>query len=201
MNTALQLASDFIERAGNHAFGQEINEEYVLRWERLKLSGTPIATLGIADLSREDIGVLSLDAWLWLGSTLGVDDPEYPAPFVDALFKSTDDPIQRLRVADMSLRHPALAQRYAQLGEPQSLDECPQSWVKSWLLALTRQQEPMEGGIEEMAVLLLQVGNHPALRLLRALRRTRTDMVDGVIRTMRGISEDNFADFINRLRL
>src|SRR4051812_24190091 len=106
MNSALRLASDFIERAGNPEFGLEANEEYTLKWALLRQIGNPVADLNIKELSPKDLDALSPEAWFWLGSSLIDDDPELPASLIDALFQVTFDPVYRLRVADMSLRHP-----------------------------------------------------------------------------------------------
>jgi len=76
MNSALALASEFIERAANPSFGVEVNEEYALRWALLRQTGNPITELRVGEFAPEDLDILSLDAWIWLGSTLTDGDPE-----------------------------------------------------------------------------------------------------------------------------
>jgi hypothetical protein len=73
----------------------------------------PVLDLRISELKPEDMEVLSPDVWFWLGSALTANDPELPTALIDALFQSTDDEVYRLKVADMSLRHPGLSLRYA----------------------------------------------------------------------------------------
>jgi len=168
VNTTLLLASDFIERAASAHYGGAINDEYTLRWLMLRADGDPVRALNIAELGQNDIDALSPEAWLWLGSNLGANDPELPTPLVEALFTATDDPVYRLQVADISLRHPALSERYS--GPPRPLVDAPPSWGRERLIQLTSGEGDRHGLIE-MTAILLQIGNKPALRLLNGLRR------------------------------
>src|SRR4051794_35045976 len=95
VNSSLALASDFIERAANPAFGLDVNDEYALRWAVMRQTADPIQDLRITELKPEDIEALSPDAWFWLGSSLTVNDPELPIAFVDALFQASADEIYR----------------------------------------------------------------------------------------------------------
>jgi len=139
MNSALALASEFIERAANPSFGVEVNEEYALRWALLRQTGNPITELRVGEFAPEDLDILSLDAWIWLGSTLTDGDPELPAPVLARLFEYAPDPVYRLKVADMSLRHPALAKRLGELHRP--LSKMPETWVGNRILNLLSRTE------------------------------------------------------------
>ena len=184
MRAALLLAADFIERAARSDFGDAINDEYALRWTMLRTESDPVRALDIAELNGSDVEALSPDAWLWLGAQLGPDDPELPGSLIDALFAMTDDMILRLRVVDMTLRHPALALRLARGGR--TLAELPQSWVRDRLLHLTREASVDANELAEMTLILLQVANKPALRLLGALRLAAPQIVEGRLSAMTG---------------
>lgn len=199
MNSSLVLASEFIERAANPVFGIEVNEEYALRWAVLRQSGDPVSGLRIDELTPEDIDALSLDAWFWLGSILIHGDPELPIPLIDHLFKLTADPIYRLKVADMSLRHPGLSERYTV--SPHPLHQLPPTWARNRLLDLLSGTD-LEGddGLVEMSAILLQVANKPSLRLLGALRHERRSVVDSTIELVSG-AETDVATVVQRLGL
>ncbi len=179
MNSSLALASDFIERAANPAFGLDVNEEYALRWEVLRKTADPVPDLRLNELKPEDIELLSPDGWFWFGSSLTPNDPELPTTFVEALFQSTDDEVYRLKVADMSLRHPGLSLRYADARG--TLRDMPPSWAKDRLQRLTFDSRLGPAGLREMTSILLQVANKPSLLLLGGLRRDQPRLVDGVI--------------------
>jgi hypothetical protein len=198
MNSSLTLASEFIERAANPAFGLDVNEEYALRWAVMRQTADPLPNLQINELKAEDIEVLSSDAWFWLGSSLTANDPELPADLVEALFQSTDDEVYRLKVADMSLRHPGLSTRYAI--PRRALGEMPSSWARGRLQRLFSDADFGHAGLTEMTSILLQVANKPALLLLGALRRDRQSLVDGVIERLPGVGSD-VAAVVQRLGL
>lgn len=198
MNSSLALASDFIERAANPAFGLDVNEEYALRWAVMRQTADPLPNLQINELRPEDIEVLSPDAWFWLGSSLTVNDPELPIALVDALFQATADEFYRLRVADMSLRHPSLSKRYTIA--PRALGEMPSSWARDRLRRLLLDTDFGPDGLSEMASIFLQVANKPSLWLLGALRRERLSLVDGVMGRLPGVGSDVSA-LVERLGL
>jgi hypothetical protein len=198
MNSSLALASDFIERAANPVFGLDVNEEYALRWEVMRQTADPVPNLRINELKPEDIEVLSPEGWFWLGSSLTANDPELPTALVEALFQSTADEVYRLKVADMSLRHPRLSLRYADARL--ALREMPSSWARDRLQRLLSETEVGPDGLSEMTLILLQVANKPSLLLLRGLRRNRQSLVDGVIERLPGVGSD-VAGVVQRLGL
>jgi hypothetical protein len=183
MNVTLRLATDFIERAANANYGSAVNEEYALRWLMLRSDGDVMRALNIAELGPQDIDVLSLDSWLWLGANLGGNDPELPSSLVEALFTATEDPVYRLRIADVSLRHPSLSERY--LKSAPSLLEAPPSWGRDRLIRLNG-GDGDRNGLIEMSAILLQIGNQPALRLLSGLRREAPDVVEETLTSLTG---------------
>lgn len=66
MNQMLMLASDFLERLSNPAYGLRINEEYSLRFAQL-LSSDQFPDLLLDDLqSVDDPNALSPHGWFWL---------------------------------------------------------------------------------------------------------------------------------------
>jgi hypothetical protein len=182
MKTTLLLAADFLERASDPSFGPEINEEYALRWAMMRQAGDPVRELGLAELAPDDADTLSLPAWLWIASSLGDKDPELSTKFVESLFVSSRDPVLRLSIADAVLRHPGLARRYAEVGK--SISDQPQSWARDRIALLLDQDDKEGNGLREMTMILLQVDNRPALRLLSWLRRQRPDVVDPIITSL-----------------
>jgi hypothetical protein len=198
VNSSLVLASEFIERAANPAFGLEVNEEYALRWAILRQTGDPVSDLQIGELTPHDLDALSLDAWFWLGSTLTDGDPELPAAVIDHLFQLTADPVHRLKVADMSLRHPRLSERYSV--SSRSFSELPPTWARDRLLDLLSREDAEGDGLVEMTAILLQIANKPSLRLLGTLRHTRRMVVDGTIEQL-AAPEISVAAVVRRLGL
>ena len=112
INSGLFLAADFLERASDPSLGHEINEGQALRWAALLETENPVNGLDLAELGPSDIEALSLQAWLWLASSLGDREPELPTKFAEHLFAAATDPITRLFIANSILRHPRLAGRY-----------------------------------------------------------------------------------------
>jgi hypothetical protein len=198
MNMTLLLACDFIERAASADYSGATNDEYTLRWLMLRAGGDPVRALNIVELGPNDIDALSLEAWLWLGGNLGEKDPELPAPLVEALFMATEDLVYRLRVADVSLRHPALNRRYS--GLPRPLADTPASWGRDRLIRLISGAGD-RNGLVEMAAILLQVGNKAALQLLNGLRRQARDVVDETLATVTGRQEGSLLELISQLGL
>jgi hypothetical protein len=198
VNVTLRLASDFIERAASAGYGVPINEEYTLRWLMLRADGDVMRALNVAELGPNDVDTLSPEAWVWLGASLGGNDPELPAALMEALFTATDDPIYRLRIADVALRHPSLSERYSRFFP--SLFEAPPSWPRDRLLRLG-DKEGERDGLAEMITILLQVGNKPSLRLLNGLRRRTPAVVDETLRALTGREGEALADLLRSLGL
>jgi hypothetical protein len=198
MNSALFLAADFLERASNPSYGPEINEEYALRWVTLRETGDPVKGLNLAELGRSDLDALSPQAWLWLASSLEDQDPEFPISFAESLFTTSTDPVIRLAVADSMLRHPHLARRYSEAGE--TLISQPPNWARDRLLSLL-EKDDQGNGLTEMTLILLQVGNKPALTLLRGLRRQRREAVDPIVNELAKRINENPSALLRRLGL
>lgn len=186
MTAGLVLAADFIERAADPAYGAETNELYGLRWAMLAKERHP-AFLGLAELRPEDSGLLSAGAWLWLATSLGEADPELPPEFAESLFETEEDLVFRLRLADAFLHHPALARRYE--GENWPLEAQPRGWARDRLLRLIEKSDAV-GAIEEMALILMQVANKPALALLRGLYLRRRQQVGELVQQVAQRSGD-----------
>ena len=180
MKGVLGLAADFLDQLSNPAQGVEDNESHAARFQEL-ISRDPElrATLLDAELHAGDVDLLSTPAWLWYLTWRRSQGASVPAQeFIDALFESSGDYVVRLKIVEAAATDPTLAPSGE--GERERarvpLEAAPASWLRTRLLRIVHAAggEEAESEIahvqaEEMAVLLLQVGNDTAYTYLRAL--------------------------------
>jgi hypothetical protein len=180
MKGVLGLAADFLDQLSNPAQGVEDNESHTARFHDL-ISRDPElrATLLGAELHAGDVDLLSTPAWLWYLAWRRSQGASVPAEeFIQALFDSTGDLVVRLKIVEAAATDPVLAR--SSEGERERarvpLEAAPASWLRTRLLGIVRAAGREEAGgeiayvqAEEMAVLLLQVGNDTAYTYLRAL--------------------------------
>ena len=176
MKGVLGLAADFLDQLANPAYGTEENERHAIRFNELLARDAELReTLARSDLRREDVDLLSTQAWLWYLAWRRSEGAALPDDsFVDALFDRTADPVVRLKIVEAAATDPGLS-HFRDYEKRWQLETVPASWLGRRLVVLTRrgggEQAPAEaesGEALEMAMLLLQVGNDAARAYLRA---------------------------------
>lgn len=192
MKGFLGLASDFIERMSNPAFGTQVNESYGLRLAQLLAHDKEMASAmtGMNDLQDWDVSLLTTDGWLWLLGWMKSHGTRPPDAFLHSLFDSTNYLPVRLRVVEAVTATAGLERfRDRHRESPPDIREFPESWLRTRMVRAVgpqelerrreRDGEPRFLGPEnvdlavaesvELATLLLQVGNETALLTARSL--------------------------------
>jgi hypothetical protein len=210
MKGVLGLAADFFDRLSNPMHAAEEHESYSARLHELLSRDAELGeTLMRADLGSADVDLLSTPAWLWYLSWRRSQGAPLPAEeFIDALFERTGDLVVRLEIVEAAATDPALARWLERERTTASLEDAPPSWLRTRLLALSRQESRAEAAADrvvqatEMAVLLLQVGNDMAYIFLRAWLAEPTPfqgelrrLVEEVIRSSAGGDEESVAQW------
>ncbi|MFJ3794630.1 hypothetical protein [Kitasatospora sp. NPDC090091] len=183
MKGLLGLSADFIDRMTNAAHGEGVNEAYCCRFAELLQSDESLAyQLSAGDLSESDTGLLSMQSWLWYLRWVATQEKLPSDGFLNVLYEDASDSLLRLVVLDSVMTHPVIVQRYSDIPERQTvhLEELPPSWPRDLILALISPEladslaiDARPAGqiaeIVEVSFSLLQIGNTPAMVILRGL--------------------------------
>jgi hypothetical protein len=205
VNGLLAIAETFLDRMTNLQYGNEINDQYSLRFNQLLLEDREFAdSFANLALGPEDISSLPICAWPWY-LQWRTERAMPPSPeFLDALFDSTEDPAVRLAVMQSALsdnpdRAPAEPDAdgagddaHFSSSESGSVPSPAGSfvpgrrdqpvirsrWLRSRAARLTRGSRPASTFMEadEIVTYLLQLGDPASLRALRSLIDERPDL-------------------------
>jgi len=192
MKGFLGLASDFIEKMANPAYGTQVNESYGLRLAQL-LDQDREAVGELAHMSELDAGDLSLlttDGWLWLLGWMKSHGTRPSDDLLHSLFDNSNSLVLRLHVVEAVTTTADLKRTKEGWREsPPNVREFPESWLRTRMeksviisgpetriergeAALQLDPENVQAAVAEsfeLAMLLLQVGNESAMLALRSL--------------------------------
>jgi hypothetical protein len=104
MNGLLAIAETFLDRMTNPQYGNEINDQYALRFNQLLAGDREFAdSFARLDLDPEDVGSVPMCAWPWYLQWRMERAAPPSESFLNALFDSTDDPAVRMIVMQSAL--------------------------------------------------------------------------------------------------
>lgn len=167
MSQVLALASDFIERMINPAYGIRVNEEYSLRFAEL------LSTEGFEDLLRSEVAqlkspeTLSQHGWLWVLGWARSKKISIDETLLLQLTESWSSIFMQVAAIDLATREAKWVPR-----EPiTSIQEFGHPWLSKLMLNCTKasdgknmDQEYIDTRCAEMTlVALMQVGSDIAL--------------------------------------
>lgn len=209
MNGLLAIAEAFLERMTNPLYGNEVNDQYTLRFNQL-LAEDQEFTRSFASMSLgpEDVDSLPICAWPWYLQWR----MERAAPpsdgFLDALYESTEDPAVRIAVtqsalSDLPANTPAgpdagdaadgADKAPARSGEPGTAlsrefppgprrrPEIRSRWLRTRVNRLAGARDPARAAeADEFATYLLQLGDPDSLAALRRLIEERPEIRDAL---------------------
>jgi hypothetical protein len=198
MNGLLAIAEAFLERMTNPLYGNEVNDQYTLRFNQLLAEDRAFASsFASMSLDPEDVDSLPICAWPWYLQWRMEHAPPPSADFLDALYESTEDPAVRFTVTQSALSdHPAdpdagyganqAPERSGGQDTALSREFAPgrrrrpqiqSRWLRTRVNRLARDRDPARAGeAEEFAVYLLQLGDPDSLAALRGLIDDRPEL-------------------------
>lgn len=227
MKGFLGLASDFIEKMANPAFGVQINESYSLRLAQLLADDkeASMALTHMSDLDGQDLNLLTTDGWLWLLGWMKSHGNRPPDNFLHSLFDTTNYLALRLRVVETVT---ATVNREAMERWRETrfdVYEFPESWLRTRMrraVAVRMPEDRRERGDDawlpeqtsvvtavaesfELATLLLQVGDETAIMAARSLLAHRwigaESLQSNIIRLFGGLDEETRREWLSMLGL
>jgi hypothetical protein len=200
MNGFLAIAEAFLERMTNPLYGNEMNDQYSLRFNQLLAEDREFAdSFANLSLDPEDVGTLPVCAWPWY-LQWRLERAAPPSPdFLDALFESTEDPAVRMAVTQSALSDipedvPDHADMTGDAGEeptrPVALEadatrelfpgrrrrpEIRSRWLRTRVNRLAGDRDPARAvaEAEDLAIYLLQLGDPDSLAVLQSLVEER----------------------------
>lgn len=202
MNGLLAIAEAFLERMTNPLYGNEVNDQYTLRFNQLLAEDRQFASsFASMPLGPEDVDSLPVCAWPWYLQWRMERAAPPSADFLDALYESTEDPAVRLTVTQSALSERPAApdagddatdgaeqapERFGERDTALSRESAPRSrarpqiqsrWLRTRVNRLARDHDPARAGeADEFAVYLLQLGDPDSLTALRRLVDERPEL-------------------------
>lgn len=104
MNGLLAVAEAFLDRMTNPQYGNEVNDQYSMRFNQLLTEDREFAdSFASLTLGPEDVSSVPTCAWPWYLQWRVERAGPPAADFLDALYDSTEDPAIRLAIVQSAL--------------------------------------------------------------------------------------------------
>ncbi len=172
MKGLLGLASDFLDRLANPAYGLETNESYSLRFAEVA-ERDPEFMPNILELAleAEDVELLTPSGWFWYLDLKSSAGQRMSDSLLNALYDRGRDTFVRFRVLESVVTLSSVNEPFAGLSdELYPLEAYPDSWLAGRLRsAVAEGTEERYRTAEELLLMLIQLGTPASIQAARSL--------------------------------